>query len=237
MPGWSRGYDGQRLRGCLAKLARTRPRRRPRRCRSSFAHASLLQTSMSDFDASLRSLAFRRWRRERALDLASRAPQRYVKGASAEPSLGLGSRNRFGRSEGDSGVVGLCPVADDEELACGYGALFNQPLGGHRRSPPRRRRYPAQIPNEVVGSPRRCPPIAGRRREKSPAIAANPRVAPEGRIRPVTPEVAGSSPVAPAKVPANRHLLVSVHPGCRDPVRGGELGRCGAGRGGGDPGW
>src|SRR5215218_516749 len=40
--------------------------------------------------------------------------------------------------------------------------------------------YPAQIPHEVVGSPRRCPLIAGRRREKSPALAANPRVAPVG---------------------------------------------------------
>ncbi len=165
---------------------------------------------MSDFDASLRSLAFRRWRRERALDLASRAPQRYVKGASAEPSLGLGSRDRFGRSEGDSGVVGLCPVADDEQLACGYGALFNQPLGGHRRSPPRRRRYPAQIPHEVVGSPRRCPPIAGRRREKSPAIAANPRVAPVSPGRPYPACHAGGrgfeSRRSRRKCPANRQL-------------------------------
>jgi hypothetical protein len=39
-------------------------------------------------------------------------------------------------------------------------------------------------------------------------IAAYPRSARKRQDRPVTPEVAGSSPVAPAKVPANRHLLL-----------------------------
>ncbi len=29
-------------------------------------------------------------------------------------------------------------------------------------------------------------------------------------IRPVTPEVAGSSPVAPVKVPANQHLVLPI---------------------------
>jgi hypothetical protein len=42
-----------------------RPRRRPRLIRSSFAHRSLLPTSMSDCDASSRYSAFPRWSSER----------------------------------------------------------------------------------------------------------------------------------------------------------------------------
>ena len=68
----------------------------------------------------------------------------------------------------------------------------------------------------------RAHPAGGRR--KLPPTPANPRKAsvekarshgdprlspliPNHQDRPVTPEVAGSSPVAPVKVPANRHLL------------------------------
>src|SRR6266511_1629550 len=52
--------------------------------------------------------------------------------------------------------------------------------------------HPAYIPREVAGSSR-----------KSPPIPAYPRSARKSHDRPVTPEVAGSSPVAPVKRPAN----------------------------------
>jgi hypothetical protein len=66
---------------------------------------------------------------------------------------------------------------------------------------------------------RSCRVVAGRSRslpvslgEKMPAPAVIPgrsRLHQWSSYRPVTPEVAGSSPVPPAKVPANRHVVLS----------------------------
>jgi hypothetical protein len=42
----------------------------------------------------------------------------------------------------------------------------------------------------------------------APGIPAYPRLERKRQDRPVTPEVAGSSPVAPVKTPANRPLLL-----------------------------
>jgi hypothetical protein len=89
-------------RGCLVKLARRRPRRRPRLTQSSFAHMSLLPTSMSDCDASSRYLAFRRWTSEpKGLHLTRSAMR--VTGVSAEPRLGMGFGDRYGDFRGASG--------------------------------------------------------------------------------------------------------------------------------------
>jgi hypothetical protein len=72
-------------------------------------------------------------------------------------------------------------------------------------------RHPAQIPQEVAVTSRRCPPIPAHELRKAPlwvAIPADPRSLRNDQDRPVTPEVAGSSPVAPAKVPGNRRILL-----------------------------
>jgi hypothetical protein len=60
--------------------------------------------------------------------------------------------------------------------------------------------HPALIPHEVAGNPRRHPRIPARPSSKGPAAAGIPaytRSARKRQDRPVTPEVAGSSPVAP----------------------------------------
>ena len=60
--------------------------------------------------------------------------------------------------------------------------------------------HPALIPHEAPGSSRRYPQIPATQRRKGPlmaAIPAYPRSARKRHDRPVTPEVAGSSPVAP----------------------------------------
>jgi hypothetical protein len=44
----------------------------------------------------------------------------------------------------------------------------------------------------------------------APGIPAYPRLARKHQDRPVTPEVAGSSPVAPVKLPANQHVVLSA---------------------------
>jgi hypothetical protein len=75
-------------------------------------------------------------------------------------------------------------------------------LQGSQQTPP------ADIPQEVVGSSRRSPAIPANHRDRSPAHAGNPRPARNYQDRHVTPEVAGSSPVAPVKIPANLHLLL-----------------------------
>ena len=63
--------------------------------------------------------------------------------------------------------------------------------------------HPALIPQEVAGSSRRDPQIPATAPTERPAIAGEspPIHAQSGRAmdRPVTPEVAGSSPVAPVK--------------------------------------
>jgi hypothetical protein len=62
--------------------------------------------------------------------------------------------------------------------------------------------HPAHIPQEVAGNPRPPPEIPATPRAKhllSPVIPAYSRPARNRHDRPVTPEVAGSSPVAPAK--------------------------------------
>ena len=66
---------------------------------------------------------------------------------------------------------------------------------------------------------RLCPAVAGRSRSQpgragtkcllQPVIQGGSRLCRLSSYRPVTPEVAGSSPVAPAKVPANRHVVLS----------------------------
>jgi hypothetical protein len=63
--------------------------------------------------------------------------------------------------------------------------------------------HPALIPHEAPGSSRRCPPIPATQWPKgllTAEIPAYPRSTRKRHDRPVTPEVAGSSPVAPAKV-------------------------------------
>jgi hypothetical protein len=60
--------------------------------------------------------------------------------------------------------------------------------------------HPVDIPQEVVGSSRRSPAIPANHRDRTPAhgvIPVYPRPARNYQDRPVTPEVAGSSPVAP----------------------------------------
>jgi hypothetical protein len=69
------------------------------------------------------------------------------------------------------------------------------PRSSRRRSP--------EAPGHARESPQRHP----RKVLVVPGIPAYPRSASKRQDRPVTPEVAGSSPVAPVKVPANRHLL------------------------------
>src|SRR5918999_5741229 len=67
-------------------------------------------------------------------------------------------------------------------------------------------RHPADIPQEDAGSsrpPRQFPQAHGWKDLLFPGIPAYPRSARNHQDRPVTPEVAGSSPVALAKVPAN----------------------------------
>jgi hypothetical protein len=62
--------------------------------------------------------------------------------------------------------------------------------------------HPVDIPQEVVGSSRRSPAIPANHRDRTPAhgvIPVYPRPARNYQDRPVTPEVAGSSPVAPVK--------------------------------------
>ena len=63
-------------------------------------------------------------------------------------------------------------------------------------------RDPALIPHEAVGSSRRHPAIAAQLEANRPALAGNPAYpcpARKRQGRSVTPEVAGSSPVAPVK--------------------------------------
>jgi hypothetical protein len=60
--------------------------------------------------------------------------------------------------------------------------------------------HPVLIPREVAGHPRPRPPIPAKAEWKGLLllqISAYPRSAPKRQDRPVTPEVAGSSPVAP----------------------------------------
>src|SRR5205823_5221171 len=72
----------------------------------------------------------------------------------------------------------------------------------YRRWLLRQQRIPALIPQEVAGTSRQYPLNLATRRSESPAVAGNPRLSRSARKRqdrPVTPEVAGSSPVAPVK--------------------------------------
>jgi len=62
--------------------------------------------------------------------------------------------------------------------------------------------HPAPIPQEAAGSCRRHPPIPAGQEHKAllaPQIPAQSRLARNYQDRPVTPEVAGSSPVAPVE--------------------------------------
>jgi hypothetical protein len=90
---------------------------------------------------------------------------------------------------------------------------YRCPLGLHRSSPwfsTTATTHPAYIPQEVAGSSRPHPPIPARPGPKDPltaGIPADPRSARKRHDQPVTPEVAGSSPVAPAlEVPAKTGL-------------------------------
>jgi hypothetical protein len=64
--------------------------------------------------------------------------------------------------------------------------------------------HPAQIPHEVPRAPRRpaIPASYGRNALLLQGIPAYPRSARKRQDRPVTPEVAGSSPIAPVSLPA-----------------------------------
>jgi hypothetical protein len=66
---------------------------------------SLPPTSMSDYDASSRYLAFRRCKVNVALDLAPGASRSGSTSGSAEPFLGIGFGDRFEVSQGDSGLL------------------------------------------------------------------------------------------------------------------------------------
>jgi hypothetical protein len=68
-----------------------------------------------------------------------------------------------------------------------------------------RRRLP-EIPARTRESPQR----PGRKALLSRGIPAYPRAAHKRHDRPVTPEVAGSSPVAPVESPANSHVVLSA---------------------------
>jgi len=81
-------------------------------------------------------------------------------------------------------------------------------LGASRRSPDvfglRQPPHPAQIPRELAGSSRSPPRIPATARPKRPFRAGIPAYhssAPKRQDRPVTPAVAGSSPVAPVSEP------------------------------------
>src|SRR5436190_10578180 len=63
---------------------------------------------------------------------------------------------------------------------------------------------------EPPGSTRYSPQRDGLRALLLSEIPAYPRSARKRHDRPVTPEVAGSSPVAPVKVPANRPIPLSA---------------------------
>src|SRR5207237_10458845 len=65
------------------------------------------------------------------------------------------------------------------------------------------------LPEGPVGS-RESPQLQGRKALRFAGIPAYPRSCRKRHDRPVTPEVAGSSPVAPVKVTANRPLLLPV---------------------------
>src|SRR5687767_6737362 len=71
--------------------------------------------------------------------------------------------------------------------------------------------HPALIRHEVAGNPRRHPRIPARPSSKNPArggIPAYTRSARNRQDRPVTPEVAGSSPVAPVETPCKDAYFV-----------------------------
>jgi hypothetical protein len=63
---------------------------------------------------------------------------------------------------------------------------------------------------EAPAGARLSPQRQGRKALLSRVIPAYPRRARGHHDRPVTPEVAGSSPVAPVKLPANWHIVLSV---------------------------
>jgi hypothetical protein len=79
--------------------------------------------------------------------------------------------------------------------------------GGHPRARPasfaiKATTHPALIPQEVNGTSRTAPRIPARLESESPLTAeipAYPRPPRKRHDRPVTPEVAGSSPVAPVE--------------------------------------
>jgi hypothetical protein len=98
-------------------------------------------------------------------------------------------RRRNGSAE--PGSVKAAPPSDSVRNL-GNGASRAHPAGARRKLP----LSPANPRNAGVGEP--CS------REEIPAY---PRSARKRQDRPVTPEVAGSSPVAPAKMPAKLHLL------------------------------
>jgi hypothetical protein len=73
--------------------------------------------------------------------------------------------------------------------------------------------HPALIPQESAGDSRPSRAIAATACSKDPHLGQSPAYPGSGRKyqdRPVTPEVAGSSPVAPADIPANRHFLLLI---------------------------
>jgi predicted dithiol-disulfide oxidoreductase (DUF899 family) len=72
--------------------------------------------------------------------------------------------------------------------------------------------HPALIPQEVAGSSRQSPAIPATPESKDPAHGRNPahpRAARKRQDRPVTPQVAGSSHVAPVEAPASPPFVSS----------------------------
>ncbi len=103
---------------------------------------------------------------------------------------------RYGRYQPDGGVYHRF-----------FGLLDRSAEPTSRDGSARERRYrqlpdPAHIPQEIAGSSRKHPVIPQASRPKvllMVGIAAYPGVSRSYHYRPVTPEVAGSSPVAPVK--------------------------------------
>jgi hypothetical protein len=81
--------------------------------------------------------------------------------------------------------------------------------------------HPALIPHEAPGSSRRCPPIPATQWPKgllTAEIPAYPRSTRKRHDRPVTPEVAGSSPVAPVEKILQTRVFCCQHRRMRPPA-------------------